>query len=369
MVAAAMGLQMRRAFAFTSCALVCLGPLLGCGETRAPGFEPFSSGMGGADTGTSSSSDSESGASGLKLDLAAEPDSLAVECASISQTTMIVDRPSDIIIVADDDVDRHLIQANVTNIIPSMETEGVFDSRVTLIASGDPPPGAPEDDFPCEVWDCEDTKFKYFNAIDAPVATDGVLRAVLANQGGWMPHMRDNAWKHVFVTSMSGGDAAITNPEFLTEFSSIIGGAVATTVHAFVIPADVDDPEGFQGAAEATDGVYQSGDLLFDEFERAVIERIKATALACDYEIPEPPDGLLFDRDHVNVIYDDGTDVRTIGHVETADDCQTFGLGWYYDDPADPTKIRMCPLSCAGFADTGNATIDIQFGCETIQQG
>jgi hypothetical protein len=40
--------------------------------------------------------------------------------------------------------------------------------------------------------------------------------------------------------------------------------------------------------------------------------------------------------------------------------------GWYYDDPANPTKIIMCPTTCAALQGDVGGKVEVIFGCETV---
>jgi hypothetical protein len=40
--------------------------------------------------------------------------------------------------------------------------------------------------------------------------------------------------------------------------------------------------------------------------------------------------------------------------------------GWYYDNPADPQAIVVCPQTCDKIQGFDMAKISIQFGCETV---
>ncbi len=88
------------------------------------------------------------------------------------------------------------------------------------------------------------------------------------------------------------------------------------------------------------------------------------TELPCTYDLPDPPAGETLDPARVNVVFTpDGGSSTTIPRVGSATACGT-GQGWYYDDPAAPTQIKVCPSTCTDFEVTGN--VDIQFGCATI---
>jgi hypothetical protein len=89
---------------------------------------------------------------------------------------------------------------------------------------------------------------------------------------------------------------------------------------------------------------------------------------ACDWPLPEPPSGQALDLMAVNVRYTSPSGFATsLGKVDSAADCATFLDGWYYDDPAKPTKIVACPQSCAGVEAGGaQAKVEALFGCKSV---
>ena len=93
---------------------------------------------------------------------------------------------------------------------------------------------------------------------------------------------------------------------------------------------------------------------------------IRKAALACEFNIPPPPENKKLDPDRVNVNYvpGDGGAPETIPRAANAADCN--GLpGWYYDNLAAPTKILLCPETCDLLQKDGKAKLDVVFGCET----
>lgn len=49
--------------------------------------------------------------------------------------------------------------------------------------------------------------------------------------------------------------------------------------------------------------------------------------------------------------------------VADAAACETAGNGWYFDDPAHPTKIRLCPGTCQCLGETGPSQLAVMSGC------
>ncbi|MEM6296764.1 MAG: hypothetical protein AAGA54_36195, partial [Myxococcota bacterium] len=268
---------------------------------------------------------------------------------------------------ADDAVDRVFVRDNITNLLPGMETEGVDDAAVTLIVSGDAPAGS-DDRFECGAWACRGAStYPDFTVVDMAVPSNAVLSTLLDARASWTPGLRENSWKHVWVMTVEASDTQLDNDALLAELATIATGETGFIIHAVVLEtAAAPDDAGYAGLATQTGGAYSHGDYNLADFQDPMIERIQSTALACAFDIPPPPKGLVFARDEVNVTYEDALGPLTIGYVESAADCPGAGDAWYYDDPVDPSTILMCPGSCARFEAGVEASVEIEFGCATI---
>jgi hypothetical protein len=90
-------------------------------------------------------------------------------------------------------------------------------------------------------------------------------------------------------------------------------------------------------------------------------------SLPCEYAIPVPKGGQP-DFGKVNLDYTPkGQPTEHLGYVPSPSDCAANG-GWTYDvDPAQkaPTKIVLCPTSCARLRAGDGGTVDIVLGCKT----
>ena len=94
----------------------------------------------------------------------------------------------------------------------------------------------------------------------------------------------------------------------------------------------------------------------------AALNEIKGSLIACEFDIPEPEEGML-DYDLVNVQYSqDGNDV-VIPQVSGPGDCGSEG-GWYYDNPGSPDQILLCDSTCDAVAEA--AGVEIVLGCGTV---
>jgi len=87
--------------------------------------------------------------------------------------------------------------------------------------------------------------------------------------------------------------------------------------------------------------------------------------LACEWDVPEPPAGFVFEADKLNVDYAaGGTTVQRVLHVDGADACGAES-GWYYDAASASERIAVCPATCDTIQGDTSGRIDVVFGCDT----
>jgi hypothetical protein len=97
------------------------------------------------------------------------------------------------------------------------------------------------------------------------------------------------------------------------------------------------------------------------------LNQIRGAALACEYRIPAMPAGKL-DFDRVNVRHTGPAGPENVPYVETMARCDPARGGWYYDVPpamGTPTRVIICPATCARFNAEKSAQVDLVFGCAT----
>jgi hypothetical protein len=97
---------------------------------------------------------------------------------------------------------------------------------------------------------------------------------------------------------------------------------------------------------------------------KAALSKVRGETLPCSFAIPDKVEKGQVDPRHVNVeITPGGGSLATLPQNA---DCGDDGLGWKYDDPADPKQIILCPKSCDKLQSDYAARVDILLGCVTI---
>ncbi len=156
--------------------------------------------------------------------------------------------------------------------------------------------------------------------------------------------------------------------EDIAAIANIAAGGVADGIISYTIGLAGSNEGDLQTIATAGGGssfVVGNGNTQAELL--AALEQIQGEQLACEFGIPTPSNGQPLDPTLVNVGFTPGgsMDETILGNVGSAADCGA-GANWYYDNPANPTQIILCPAACdtAKADDTG--TIKVTVGCTTI---
>jgi hypothetical protein len=160
--------------------------------------------------------------------------------------------------------------------------------------------------------------------------------------------------------------------------SNAIAASGLPTIKTFAVgvfaPEDVAAGTTFVNAVASSGGTTQA--FVIDTTANVTqgflqaLNTIRGTALPCEYLLPLPASGTP-DYSKVNVQYTPASGQPvTIFYVETASKCDPTKGGWYYDvDPANggtPTKIEICPATCATLKADSGGRVDVVQGCKTI---
>jgi hypothetical protein len=96
----------------------------------------------------------------------------------------------------------------------------------------------------------------------------------------------------------------------------------------------------------------------------AALNAIRAEAIPCDLQIPEPPPNEKLDITKMNLGVCDATGTNIVTpYVESASNCGSSS-GWHYDDPSSPSVIHLCPTTCDTVTIPG-ASLYYSLGCAT----
>lgn len=103
-----------------------------------------------------------------------------------------------------------------------------------------------------------------------------------------------------------------------------------------------------------------------DEFLDALV-KIRGS-VACEYQIPAPKDGKELDFDRVNVTVTHEGNTETIGRVAAPSECDPTKGGWYYDNPQNPSRIKLCEATCQRVKSSSQMApveVDVLLGCKS----
>jgi hypothetical protein len=150
----------------------------------------------------------------------------------------------------------------------------------------------------------------------------------------------------------------------------VIGISVPGTSTCFVDLFDTAPPDSIHTIARAggtgmalivqTGGGAQQTAQQFLDAIKKIRER---SVLPCTYQIPPPKNGPI-DFGKVNVGFTSGQGQQTdIFGVGSADKCVPNVPGWYYDNPQNPSSIKLCPGTCDTVSADPGGNVKIVFGC------
>ena len=317
--------------------------------------------------------------------------SAAASCAALSSRAMNERKPADIVIAVDNsgsmDEEIVLVREQLNAFSQQIVASGV-DARIILlsaaVAAQPTMPSFFDDDdddedngiciaAPLGSGRCPDDSLppRYFH-VPVEVSSHDALDRFIETYPRWQSQLRANAAKtFVVVTDDNAEDGPHSTPEAFTRAVANLPGFGTWSLSGIYCFSDCPQAAAigtvYETLVQQTAGV--KGDLceqsfapVFDRLAQAVVG---ASGLQCSWQIPQAPAGEAFDRKRVNVQYSaQGAAPRSVLQVTAATACGTTG-GWYYDDANAPTRIEMCPSTCAQLQNDLQAQVEVLFGCET----
>ncbi len=177
---------------------------------------------------------------------------------------------------------------------------------------------------------------------------------------------------HAVVTVMT----VDTNPNACdTDFNNIAAMASAAYtlngVRTFIIALEGLTPLTGADAVATAGGTPGAVDLTAPGAIaqlQSVLNQIRYASIPCEVDIPPYPGG-TFEPDEVNLSYTPGGSgtPQDILKVESNGECGD-NPGWYYDNPASPTMIMLCPASCNAIKQDVSPLVEVLFGCPTVER-
>jgi len=215
-----------------------------------------------------------------------------------------------------------------------------------------------------------------FLFIDQDVDSQEVFPRALDQFPLFEDFLRPMALTHIVGVTDDNDD--IGADEFVTAMRALLGHdftfhAIAATAGTWGIPCT----RGFVPSAAVGrryfDAAAATGGLEFSictndwsGLFRTLAETVAVTEeLPCAFVLPEPPEGMVFDRMQVNVTHTpEGGSTAVLPYAGGAAGCGSTN-GWYYDDEESPSQIILCPSACEAVT-SGPGAVDITLGCATV---
>ena len=192
--------------------------------------------------------------------------------------------------------------------------------------------------------------------------TAPALSGALAYASAWA---EENPGRATFVVLVTDGHPTQCAPTAVSAVADIAEAAHVQEpyVRTYVVGLDAEfNLDNIARAGGTLSAFLVDSENVTDSFVGA-LRNVSNSRLACEYDIPPAPnENQRVDFDEVQVTYTTGEDeteeIPRIGSLEACG--RNPNGGWYYDDPNEPTRIRVCPCTCTRFQ---AGRVDVRVGC------
>ena len=326
-----------------------------------------------------------------------DPSSDFKKCMAVSAAAKPVYRPVDIVFTIDNTPSMHdeieQLRANLNAFSQKIMSTGI-DVRIVLnsclegqcdhwnwygICVG-PPLGKA---CACEAAADDSNPPHYLHVNQSIPSHKGLNRTILTYQS-WKSMLRKDSIKH--LVSITDDNDEWSAAAFRSALLALDPGLTGYKHHGIYSYLSKEDacaisgsepcckiaPPGGEGTVirelvQMTGGV--SGDLCLQNFapvlDHVATSVITGSRIACSWELPDPPIGMILDTEKINVSFIDSGTVTELGRASSLQHCSQVKDGWYYDDPVNPTEVRACPQTCSWMQDKSDGKVSIRFGCKT----
>jgi hypothetical protein len=161
--------------------------------------------------------------------------------------------------------------------------------------------------------------------------------------------------------SCSNGGCCPTLDEATSVVSDCLKGNAGVPTYVLGVGPNLDNLSRIAQSG-GTRAAYLVGDQNVAANVLNALNSIRGAAkIPCNLEIPRPASGAALDYGQVNVLLAPTQCAYSpVFHVQTAADCGADG-GWYYDNPAAPGFVALCPSTC-DLARAGSAGLKFSIG-------
>jgi von Willebrand factor type A domain len=173
----------------------------------------------------------------------------------------------------------------------------------------------------------------------------------------------------VILATDGDPDLCTLTPDPLTpvEQAAAVGVNGTPKILTFVIGVGTDTANlnAIAAAGGTTSAFIVDTSMAVDTQFLAALNKIRGSALGCQYKIPPPMSGSSTDFTKVNVQFTTTGNTKTIfPQVTDKAACPASGNAWYYDNNTSPTVINLCTTACGAVSAGGE--VDVLTGCNTI---
>ncbi len=155
-----------------------------------------------------------------------------------------------------------------------------------------------------------------------------------------------------------------TDPKVIAQLASVgLSKGIKTFVVLLPGVTRFDEMNSIAAAGGTTAAILATNASFVEQQFADALATVRGRALPCDFLIPTKVTKGEVNPALVNVQYTKG---GTTSAATLPQDPTCAGPGWKYDDPANPTRIVLCPSTCAEVRADFKAKVDILLGCRTI---
>lgn len=116
-------------------------------------------------------------------------------------------------------------------------------------------------------------------------------------------------------------------------------------------------------AGQTNEGIFIGENKGAEHKLLDALTSIRSQAMSCDFVLPAPASGETADTATVNLVMQTSSGDSELYRVKDVAACANDGIGWYFDDALQPTRIHLCPSACAASNRDMDTHVSVVMGC------